>query len=58
MSESLVRYEIQAPAAVITLNRAGKRNALSRALIAALGDAFHRAQEDAAARCVCLPDSR
>lgn len=54
MSESLVLYELRPPAAVITLNRADKRNALSRALIAGLHDAFSRARDDAAARCVVL----
>lgn len=54
MSEPLVRYESQPPAVVITLNRADKRNALSRALIAALTEAVERAAGDAAARCVIL----
>ncbi|MCI0682794.1 MAG: enoyl-CoA hydratase-related protein [Gemmataceae bacterium] len=51
---SLVTYAIESPAAVITLNRADKRNALSRALIAALADAFARAADDAQARCAIL----
>jgi methylglutaconyl-CoA hydratase len=50
----LVRYEIRPPAAVITLTRADKRNALSRALIAELDAAVRRAAEDPAARCVIL----
>jgi methylglutaconyl-CoA hydratase len=54
MSEPLVLYEARPPAVVITLNRADKRNALSRALIAELTEAFHRAHDDAAARCVIL----
>src|SRR5437868_3594247 len=54
MSEPLARYELRPPAAVITLNRPDKRNALSRGLIAALTDAFLRAADDAAARCVIL----
>jgi methylglutaconyl-CoA hydratase len=54
MSEPLARYELRPPAAVITLNRADKRNALSRGLIAALTDAFLRAADDAEARCVIL----
>jgi methylglutaconyl-CoA hydratase len=54
MTESLVRYEVIPPAAVLTLNRADKRNALSRDLITALTDAFRRAADDAAARCVVL----
>lgn len=53
MSE-LVEYRHRGPAAVITINRPDKRNALSRALIAALSDAFARAASDPAARCVIL----
>ena len=53
MSE-LVRYERDGPAAVLTLNRPDKRNALSRALIAALSDAVERAALDPAVRCVIL----
>src|SRR5436190_1268272 len=44
----LVLYEFHPPAVVITLNRADKRNALSRGLIASLGEALTRAAEDAA----------
>src|SRR5262245_58123135 len=51
---ALVLYEHRPPAAVITINRADKRNALSRALIAALTEGFERAKTDAAARCVLL----
>src|SRR5829696_4631896 len=50
----LVRYEIRPPAAVLTLARADKRNALSRALIAELDAAVRRAADDPAARCVIL----
>ena len=52
MSESLVLYESRPPAVLITLHRADKRNALSRGLIAELTDAFDRARNDPAARCV------
>src|SRR4051794_36500435 len=54
MSDGIVRYEIEGPAAVITLNRADKRNALSRELIAAIGAAFEKAESDPRARCVIL----
>jgi methylglutaconyl-CoA hydratase len=54
MSNALVLCSIQPPAAVITLNRPERRNALSRGLIAALTDAFQRVREDPAARCVIL----
>ena len=49
MSNDLVRYEARPPAVVVTINRPDRRNALSRALIAALTDAFNRARDDAAA---------
>src|SRR5262245_63078460 len=51
---SLVRYEIRPPAAVLTLARADKRNALSRAVIADLAAAVRRAADDPAARCVIV----
>jgi methylglutaconyl-CoA hydratase len=51
---SIITYSIEPPAVVITLNRADKRNALSRALIAELASAFARAKDDPAARCVIL----
>ena len=54
MNDGLVLYRIQPPAAVITLNRPERRNALSRGLLAALTDAFQRGCEDPAARCVIL----
>jgi methylglutaconyl-CoA hydratase len=47
---SLVRYEIDGRAAVLTLNRAERRNALSRSLIADLDAAVARANEDPTAR--------
>lgn len=50
----LVQYALRGPAAVVTINRPEKRNALSRALIADLTDAFLRASADPAARCVVL----
>src|SRR3954469_3938050 len=50
----LVQYAHRGPAAVVTINRPDRRNALSRALIAALSDAFRRAAADPAARCVIL----
>lgn len=50
----LVRYELRSPAAVLTLARADKRNALSRQLIADLDAAVRRAADDPAARCVIL----
>src|SRR5438067_13894602 len=56
MSE-LVLYSHRGPAAVLTVNRPEKRNALSRGLIAALTDAFRRAADDPAARCVILTGS-
>jgi methylglutaconyl-CoA hydratase len=57
MSEPLALYELRPPAAVITLNRPDKRNALSCGLIDALTDAFRRAADDVDARCVILTGS-
>jgi methylglutaconyl-CoA hydratase len=54
MSESLVEYDLQPPAAIIQLNRPEKRNALNNALIGELRAAFERAAADSAARCVIL----
>jgi methylglutaconyl-CoA hydratase len=54
MSDDLVRYDHRPPAVLLTINRPDKRNALSRALIAALTAAFERARDDLAARCVLL----
>ena len=54
MSDDLVLYERRPPAAVLTLNRPDRRNALSRGLIAALHEAFARAGDDPEARCVVL----
>ena len=54
MSDNLVLYDARPPAVIITMNRADKRNALSRGLIQGLTDAFARARDDASARCVIL----
>lgn len=51
---SLVRYELRSPAAILTLCRADKRNALSRALITDIDAAVSRAASDSAARCVII----
>src|SRR6266481_5201455 len=54
MADTLALYEIRPPAALITLNRTDRRNALSRGLITALAEALDRAANDSAARCVTL----
>src|SRR5437588_366791 len=54
MADTLALYEIHPPAALITLNRPERRNALSRGLITALAEALDRAANDSAARCVIL----
>src|SRR5947209_438772 len=54
LTEPLALYNPRPPAVIITLNRADKRNALSRGLIDALKDAFQRARDDPAVRCVIL----
>ena len=53
----LVRYEPNGTAAVLTIDRPDRRNALSRALIAALAGAFARAAADPAVRAVVLTGS-
>lgn len=50
----LVLYDVRERAAVLTLNRPDRRNALSRGLIAAIGEAVDRAANDDATRCVIL----
>ena len=54
MTSSLVTYDVQPPAVVISLSRSEKRNALSRALITGLTEAFMRASDDREARAVIL----
>lgn len=54
MSSDLVRYRNVGLAAIITLNRPDKRNALSRALVAELSGAFKFAAADPHARCIIL----
>jgi methylglutaconyl-CoA hydratase len=54
MPEPLVLYQPRPPAVVVTMNRADRRNALSRGLITELAAAFERARDDAAVRCVVL----
>ncbi len=54
MTEQLVLYEPRPPAMILTLNRPDKRNALSRALIQSLQEAFLRGKDDAKARCIIL----
>jgi methylglutaconyl-CoA hydratase len=57
MTPEVVKYEQRPPAVVITLHRPDKRNALSRALITGLTDAFQRARDDSEARSVILTGS-
>lgn len=54
MSDDVVLYEVRPPAAIVTLNRPDRRNAISRELVAAAGQAFVRARDDAAVRAVIL----
>src|SRR5437867_3357475 len=54
MSDQQVLYTPRPPAVVLTLNRAEKRNALNRAVIAALAEAFEQARDDNTARSVIL----
>jgi methylglutaconyl-CoA hydratase len=57
MNLDLVRIERRGSAAFLTLNRAEKRNALSRALIAALGSRLAEATADPQIRVVVLAAS-
>ncbi|MCS7015670.1 MAG: enoyl-CoA hydratase-related protein [Gemmatales bacterium] len=50
----LVLVHVETPAAIITLNRPEKRNALNRALVAQLIEAFARASADGQVRAVIL----
>src|SRR5262245_51846748 len=54
MSDAVVLYELRPPAAIVTLNRPDRRNAISRALIAGVTEAITRGHDEAAARCVIL----
>src|ERR1700693_2465112 len=54
MSDDLVLCENHGGTAIVTLNRPDRRNALSRALTAALTDAFARVRDAPAVRCVVL----
>lgn len=54
MSEPLALYDRKDAAALITINRADKRNALSRDLIDALAGAFARALNEEAVRAIVL----
>ncbi|OAI45075.1 enoyl-CoA hydratase [Planctomycetaceae bacterium SCGC AG-212-F19] len=54
MSEPAVLYSVQPPAAIVTLNRPDRRNAISRDLIAAATVAFQKARDDAGVRVVIL----
>jgi methylglutaconyl-CoA hydratase len=50
--EEIVQYEARYPAAIITLNNPGTRNALSIPMIAALTAAFGRAESDPGVRAI------
>lgn len=49
-----IRLEVRGPVAVVTIDRPGRRNALSVAVIAGLSDTLDRARYDPAARAVVL----
>jgi len=50
----IVRYELNAACATLTIDRPEKRNALNADLVDGLSSALRRAEEDAAARCVVI----
>ena len=54
MSAPLVKVQVHAPAATITLNRPHKRNALSRELLSELGQAFFDLHQERRVRAVIL----
>ncbi|MBL9122722.1 MAG: enoyl-CoA hydratase/isomerase family protein, partial [Planctomycetaceae bacterium] len=54
MSAPLVKVQVHAPMATITLNRPAKRNALSRELLAELGQAFFDLHQERRVRAVIL----
>lgn len=51
---NLVLYEVRERTAILTLNRADRRNALSRGLISAIGATVERAASDDAVRAVVI----
>jgi methylglutaconyl-CoA hydratase len=54
VSDPVVLYQVRPPAAIVTLNRPDRRNAISRALVAGVTDAVQRARDEPLARCVIL----
>jgi methylglutaconyl-CoA hydratase len=54
MSTDLILYEVRGSAALLTINRPDRRNALSRGLIASLDAAVERAGKDSAVRSLIL----
>src|SRR4051812_4489626 len=57
MSSDLVLYDVRGTAAVLTLNRPDRRNALSRELITALDEAVARAGDDSRVRSLIVTGS-
>lgn len=57
VENSVLHYEVQAPAAILTINRPHRRGALNRELITVLGTAFRRAEDDPTIRCIILTGS-
>jgi methylglutaconyl-CoA hydratase len=54
VTEPVLRYEVEAGVATLTLNRPDKRNALDGALVAALKEGLDRAAADASVRVVAI----
>ncbi|SVB41125.1 uncharacterized protein METZ01_LOCUS193979, partial [marine metagenome] len=46
MSEKTVRYEVEGPLGVLTLNRPNKLNAINTKMMADINEAMNQAEED------------
>ena len=54
MSEKTVRYKVEGPLAVLTLNRPSKLNAINTTMMADLNEAMNQAEEDIKIRAIVL----
>ena len=54
MSEKTVRYEVEGPLAVLTLNRPNKLNAINTEMMADINESMNQAEEDIKVRAIVL----